>query len=44
MNYDSTLEAKWVVDSETSEEYLICLTTGKVLAVRDKFGRIQDHA
>lgn len=40
--FDETLQASWVVDSETSIQYLIDLTTGKVLAVKDENGVIQN--
>lgn len=42
MSFDSTLRASWVIDSETMVQYLICLETGKVLAMKDAQGRIQN--
>ena len=31
---DSTLNARWCVDSETGEEYLLDLKTGQVIGTR----------
>lgn len=33
---DTILDARWVIDSESSIEYLIDLNTGKVIMVRGK--------
>lgn len=33
---EDTLEAKWVVDSETCIEYLIDLNTGKIIQIRSR--------
>jgi hypothetical protein len=42
MNYDDTLRAQWVVDSESGVQYLIDLETGKVLGMKDEKGRFQN--
>ena len=36
---DGTLEAKWVVDSETSGEVLIDCKTGDIIGRKDKYGK-----
>ncbi len=35
---EETLEAKWVVNSETSEQHLVDVKTGTILATKDKNG------
>lgn len=35
--YEKTLEARWVVDSETGKRYLLDLKTGEILINFDEF-------
>lgn len=38
-NFDeATLEAKWVVNSETGEQYLLDLRSGSIIATRNEQG------
>lgn len=40
---DERIEARWVIDSETGDELLLDLETGKILARRDRNGVIYDR-
>ncbi len=42
MNYDDTLIAWWMVDSETGIEQLVELVSGKILATKNKYGIIEE--
>lgn len=35
---EATLEAKWVVDSETGEQYMLDFKSGQILARKNKDG------
>ena len=41
MNYDDTLIAWWIIDSETGKEQLVELVSGKILAAKNKYGVIE---